>query len=157
MASYIKNVATYIPKELLSSKEERQRIAKKIKKKSKWAYNELKALIDYCKRYDLDPVSINGSVFGAIGLCQFMPSNILRFGVDADRDGRIDLFTKSDALASMANYLKSYGWREGLTPKEQEAVILRYNYSRPYARTVLTVAQRLREMEHNEKNRSSSL
>jgi membrane-bound lytic murein transglycosylase B len=46
-----------------------------------------------------------------MGQTQFMPSTFLRYGVDADHDGRIDIWTDvADALSSGANYLKSLGW-----------------------------------------------
>jgi len=55
---------------------------------------------------------LHGSWAGAMGHMQFMPSTLLKYGVDADEDGRIDI-TKSlpDAFASAANYLSSVGWR----------------------------------------------
>ena len=56
-----------------------------------------------------------GSWAGALGQTQFMPSSWLRNGVDFDRDGKIDLNTIEDALASTANYLKERGgWQSGL-------------------------------------------
>jgi membrane-bound lytic murein transglycosylase B len=63
-------------------------------RKADWAYAELKALILYAYRSGFDPLTLLGSIYGAIGLCQFIPSNILPYGIDADHDGRIDLFTK---------------------------------------------------------------
>src|SRR5262249_45001517 len=51
---------------------------------------------------------------GAMGLTQFLPSDFYRFGVDFDRDGRIDLWTSvPDALASAAKQLVVYGWQAG--------------------------------------------
>ena len=57
-----------------------------------------------------------GSYAGASGLPQFMPSSIARFAVDFDGDGRIDL-TKStaDAIGSVANYFKAFGWQPGMS------------------------------------------
>jgi len=55
---------------------------------------------------------MRGSWGGAMGQCQFMPSTFLQHAVDADGDGRVDLWGSiPDALASAANYLKSEGWR----------------------------------------------
>lgn len=141
-ATDIDRVKPWLPPELLESAE-RERLEKKLKDKSRWAYEELRALLVYSEQNKIDPLEVKGSIFGAIGLCQFMPSNALRFGIDYDKDGKIDLFSKPDALASMANYIRSYGWKDNLSRNEQEAVILRYNYSRPYARTILDVAERL--------------
>ncbi|MBY0428574.1 MAG: lytic murein transglycosylase [Alphaproteobacteria bacterium] len=53
-----------------------------------------------------------GSWAGAMGWCQFMPSSFLKYGVDGDGDGRIDIWdTPADAVASAANYLHQSGWR----------------------------------------------
>lgn len=59
---------------------------------------------------------MKGSWAGAMGQTQFMPSTFLRYGVDQDRDGHIDIWgSVPDALGSAANYLKSIGWNEGRT------------------------------------------
>jgi membrane-bound lytic murein transglycosylase B len=53
-----------------------------------------------------------GSWAGAMGQCQFMPSSFVRFAVDADGDGRKDLWNdKRDVFASAANYLSQSGWK----------------------------------------------
>jgi len=55
-----------------------------------------------------------GSWAGAIGQPQFMPSSFLKYAVDFDGDGKIDIWTSpADVLGSMANYLKTAGWTEG--------------------------------------------
>ena len=141
LATDFNSVRPWLPQELLGKNEKKTRL--KLKKKAEWAYNELRALLKYAKQNSMDILSIKGSIFGAIGLCQFMPSNALRFGIDFDKDNRVDLFSLPDAAASMANYLKHYGWRKGLSREEKVKVILKYNYSRPYANTVLKVASRL--------------
>jgi len=147
-ATDIDRIKPWLNPELLKPAE-RNQVEKKLRDKSRWAYKELKALLVYAEQNKTDPLEIRGSIFGAIGLCQFMPSNALRFGIDHDHDGKINLFLKPDALASMANYLRNYGWKDDLSRKEQEAVILKYNYSRPYAKAVLDVAERLSENSKN--------
>jgi len=113
------------------------------RQKAEWAYTEIKALIDYAQRNGIDPISIPGSIYGAIGLCQFMPSNVLSYGVDADQDGRIDLFTKPDAFHSIANYLREHGWAPDMNRTSRHKVIFAYNHSSIYANTVLAVADKL--------------
>lgn len=55
-----------------------------------------------------------GAAHGEIGQTQFLPRNVVKFGVDGDRDGRIDLVrSRADALASTANFLRGHGWRAG--------------------------------------------
>jgi membrane-bound lytic murein transglycosylase B len=148
LASDIEAVSPWLPPEILAPGR-REEVEKKLREKSEWAYGELRALLQYADRNHLELMDIKGSIFGAIGLCQFMPSNALRFGMDYDGDGRVDLFSKGDAVASMANYLRNYGWREGLSRKNQEKVLLKYNYSRPYAKTVMDVAEKLREADRD--------
>jgi membrane-bound lytic murein transglycosylase B len=62
-----------------------------------------------------EPSSFKGSFAGAMGLPQFMPSSWHNYAVDFDADGRIDLWqSPSDAIGSVANYFKGYGWKHGL-------------------------------------------
>jgi membrane-bound lytic murein transglycosylase B len=117
---------------------------RRLREKADWAYGELKALLLLAERDGVDPLGIRGSIYGAIGLCQFMPSNVISYGVDADRDGRTDPFAKTDALHSIANYLRGHGWREGLDREGQHRVIFAYNHSTTYANTVLAVAEKIR-------------
>jgi membrane-bound lytic murein transglycosylase B len=74
-----------------------------------------------------------------------MPSQISAYGVDADRDGHINLFSEDDALYSVANYLRAHGWTCGISAKRQYRVILAYNHSNIYANTVLGVAGKLKQ------------
>lgn len=56
--------------------------------------------------------SLIGSWAGAMGQVQFMPSSYLSFAVDEDGDGHRDIWNSdADALASMANYLHTRGWK----------------------------------------------
>jgi len=60
------------------------------------------------------PIDAKGSWAGAMGAVQFMPSNVLAYGVDADKDGDIDLWSSQDDIyASAANFLKYLGWKKG--------------------------------------------
>lgn len=118
-------------------------LAATLRTKSDWAYKEVKALLRHAEDSGLDPGTLPGSFYGAIGLCQFMPSNIELFGVDGDQDGVVDLFSVTDALYSVANYLEANGWRGARTPARQRSVILTYNNDGWYAASVLAVAKRL--------------
>ena len=61
----------------------------------------------------IDTASMTGSWAGAMGHPQFMPSSYLKFAEDFDRDGRRDIWRSTpDALASIANYLKEWGWND---------------------------------------------
>lgn len=76
--------------------------------------DELEQFILLSRDLGLDPLTVKGSYAGAMGAPQFMPSNYRKFAVDANADGRIDLWNNwSDVCASVGNYLKSFGWNAG--------------------------------------------
>ncbi|MCO5064352.1 MAG: lytic transglycosylase domain-containing protein [Rhizobiaceae bacterium] len=54
-----------------------------------------------------------GAMHGEVGHTQFLPGNVLRYGVDGDGNGSVDLRNKADALASTANFLRGHGWQPG--------------------------------------------
>ena len=78
---------------------------------------ELKELLLLARDTGIDPLVIKGSYAGAMGLPQFMPSSYRRYAVDYDGDGAIDLLgSPSDAIGSVARYMKAFGWVSGETP-----------------------------------------
>ncbi len=82
--------------------------------RAKFFREELEQFILLTRDLKLDPLAIKGSYAGAMGAPQFMPSNYRRYAVDANADGRIDLWTNwSDVCASVGNYLKEHGWNPG--------------------------------------------
>ncbi|MDR2611878.1 MAG: lytic murein transglycosylase [Deltaproteobacteria bacterium] len=110
-------------------------------KRGAWARDELAALLSYAWENGLDPMQFPGSVYGAVGYGQFMPSNIRRFAVDGDGDRRIDLFQKADAIFSIGNFLREHGWSGDMSSEEKRrGVIRKYNNSGVYINTVLYVA-----------------
>jgi len=117
---------------------------KKALDKSSWAYRELKALLRYTDKEEIDIFKITGSYAGAMGIPQFMPSNIVRYAADGNVDGRIDLFEHADAIASIANFLKKCGWYRGIDNEKAKKVIHQYNPSSYYIDTILKVAQMLK-------------
>lgn len=121
-------------------------IQEKMNLKADWAYQELKALLSYCRKNSINPLSIKGSIYGAIGLCQFMPSNIALYGADGNDDGIINLFDDADAIASLSRYLKTHGWKPGLTIKGQAKVLKSYNNMDIYAHTILALAESIRRL-----------
>jgi membrane-bound lytic murein transglycosylase B len=63
---------------------------------------------------DIRAHAMTGSWAGAMGQPQFMPSAYLHYAVDADGDGRRDIWTdRADVFGSVANYLGKSGWRVG--------------------------------------------
>lgn len=122
----------------------RERFEKKATQKSKWAYRELKAFIEHIDKEEIDPHTVIGSYAGALGIAQFMPSNILVYARDGNDDGQINLFDHADAIASIANYLKQHGWEPGLEREKAEKVIYRYNHSSYYVDTILAISEKLK-------------
>ena len=73
--------------------------------------SELENALLLARHENIDPFSLLGSFAGAVGLPQFMPGNILKYGVDFDGDGHVDLRgSTSDAIGSVANFLVQHGW-----------------------------------------------
>jgi len=60
--------------------------------------------------------NMKSSWAGAMGQVQFMPDNYRRYAVDHDGDGNADIWnSEADVFASIANYLKSFGWDKSQT------------------------------------------
>ncbi|NOX35399.1 MAG: lytic murein transglycosylase [Deltaproteobacteria bacterium] len=117
---------------------------KKVNQRLKWGYDELKALIKYTEKEGIAPESIKGSYAGAMGISQFMPSNVLGLAKDGNNDGRIDLFTHADAIFSVANYLKHHGWKPGIARQKQHEILFSYNHSNYYVDTLLKISDKLK-------------
>ena len=109
-------------------------------KRADWAYKEVRALVTHILHDNLDPRYLPSSIYGAVGLCQFMPSNIAAYGADGDGDGKVDLFHVPDAVASLSHYLARHGWKPGINRAQQHKVLMAYNKSVIYANTILALA-----------------
>lgn len=73
--------------------------------------NELFDALRIVERGHASLDDLKGSWAGAMGQPQFMPSSYLRYAEDFDGDGERDIWgTPADVFASIANYLKAYGW-----------------------------------------------
>ena len=89
-------------------------IAFEYPRRAKYFQSELESLFIFAAKDKTDPLTIKGSYAGAIGIPQFMPSNILQYGKDGDADGHIDLVgSHADAIESIAYYIFRHGWQEG--------------------------------------------
>ncbi len=87
-----------------------------------------------------------GAKHGEIGHTQFLPGNVLRYGVDGDGDGRVDLTKQADALASTANFLAQKGWRTGKGYQEGEpnfAVIKEWNAAKVYQQAIAIMGAKI--------------
>ncbi len=79
-----------------------------------WARRELLAALRILEGGDIARERMIGSWAGAMGQTQFLPSNFLAYAVDADGDGRRDIWgSMPDVVASTANFLSRSGWQAG--------------------------------------------
>ena len=108
-----------------------------------WARGEVVALLRLAAQRRVSPYDFSGSVAGALGMCQFVPSSILKHGTDGDGDGKVDLNNPHDAVHSVSVYLLVHGWRPGMSREQQLEIIRTYNKSTPYANTVLDLAGKI--------------
>ena len=77
---------------------------------------ELLIALNILNEGDVAPAAMKGSWAGAMGQAQFMPSSFQTYAEDFNGDGRRDIWTTPvDVFASIAKYLKSYGWRDDRT------------------------------------------
>lgn len=76
--------------------------------------SELENYLLLARDQGFDLLSVQSSYAGALGIPQFMPSSYRKFALDYNHNGKVDLLNESqDAIGSVANYLKEYGWRSG--------------------------------------------
>jgi lytic murein transglycosylase len=108
---------------------------------------ELLAALQIVQRGDLPLRELVGAYAGEIGQTQFLPSSYIKYGVDYDGNGHVDLrHSVPDVLASTANLLKTNGWRAGAPFGEGTAnfeVMREWNRSVVYRKTMVLFAERL--------------
>ena len=79
-----------------------------------WARGQLLAALHILQNGDIKRTSMVGSWAGAMGQTQFLPTSFLTYAVDADGDGRRDIWASlPDVMASTANFLAKSGWQTG--------------------------------------------
>ncbi|CZT33546.1 lytic murein transglycosylase [Rhizobium sp. 9140] len=82
-------------------------------RRSDYFTDQLYAALTLVQRGDL-ATDARGAAHGEIGQTQFLPANVVKYGVDGDGNGHVDMVrSKADALASTANFLRGHGWRAG--------------------------------------------
>lgn len=82
-------------------------------RRAEYFRGELEQYLLLSREQGLDYYSVLGSYAGAIGLPQFMPTNVRQLAVDFDGDGQVDLRNSVvDAIGSIARYLADHGWKK---------------------------------------------
>ncbi len=83
-------------------------------RRAAWAQKQLIAALRILQNGDITRARMIGSWAGAMGQTQFLPSNFLAYAVDADGDGRRDIWgSMPDVIASTAHFLRREGWQPG--------------------------------------------
>jgi len=85
-------------------------------RRSAFFQKELGYFLEMCRQENINPATPTGSMAGAFGIPQFMPSSFHSYAVDGNGDGRRDLWNSpDDAIFSVANYFSRYQW-DGTRP-----------------------------------------
>ena len=118
-------------------------------RRSELFQTELIAALKILQRGDLPLRDLIGAYAGEIGQTQFLPSSYIKYGVDYDGNGHVDLrHSVPDVLASTANLLKVNGWRAGAPfgeGTENFQVMREWNRSEIYRKTMVLFSEKLRE------------
>ncbi|MBI5262703.1 MAG: lytic murein transglycosylase [Bradyrhizobium sp.] len=116
-------------------------------RRSELFQGELLAALKIVQRGDLSLRDMVGAYAGEIGQTQFLPSSYIKYGVDFDGDGRVDLRRSvADVLASTANLLHTSGFKMGASYDEGSAnfeAMREWNRARIYRKTIGYFADRL--------------
>lgn len=104
------------PKRLHNTVQALATLAYGDQRRAKFARQQLIAALKILQRGDVAATQLTGSWAGAMGHTQFIPTSFQAWAVDADGDGRRDIWNSvPDALASAANLLRKNGWQTGQT------------------------------------------
>jgi lytic murein transglycosylase len=116
-------------------------------RRSELFQGELLAALKIVQRGDLPLRDLIGAYAGEIGQTQFLPSSYIKYGVDFDGDGRVDLrHSVADVLASTANLLHTNGFQMGGSYAEGSAnfdAMREWNHAVIYRKTIGYFADQL--------------
>src|SRR6266853_321844 len=116
-------------------------------RRSELFQGELLAALKIVQRGDLPLRDLIGAYAGEIGQTQFLPSSYVKYGVDFDGDGRVDLrHSVADVLASTANLLHTNGFKNGAPYGEGTAnfeAMREWNHATIYRKTIGYFADQL--------------
>jgi lytic murein transglycosylase len=118
-------------------------------RRSELFQGELMGALKILQRGDLPLRDLIGAYAGEIGQTQFLPSSYIKYGVDFDGDGRVDLrHSVPDVLASTANLLHTNGFKMGGSYEEGSEnfeAMREWNHAVIYRKTIAYFADRLIE------------
>lgn len=142
---FVKEMVTLLPSKLekenlkkLSLIEAENKVIDRCRSKSIWALDEIKAVNFIQEAKFFNPLKTKASFAGAFGLGQFIPSSYLKFSESLYRK-KADLFKPSDAILSIAHFLKENGWDEK-NRETKEKALFAYNRSKDYGAVILKLS-----------------
>ena len=116
-------------------------------RRSELFQGELLAALKIVQRGDLPLRDLVGAYAGEIGQTQFLPSSYIKYGVDFDGNGHVDLrHSVPDVLASTANLLHTNGFKMGAPYGEGTAnfeAMREWNHATIYRKTIGYFADQL--------------
>ncbi len=124
------------------------------KRRAQWAYRELKCFLKILQNETIDPLEVKGSYAGALGMPQFLPSSYLTYSMNS-KNFEEWLSSKEAAMVSIANYLKSNGWKKTLSVQRKRQVLWSYNHSEPYIDTILQIARHIQPQPRSPRAKAS--
>ncbi|MGN8199514.1 lytic murein transglycosylase [Salinisphaera sp. RV14] len=99
-------------------------------RRESFAEHQLYAALRILADGDISRSDMRGSWAGAMGNTQFLPTSFLAYAVDADGDGRRDIWGSiPDTMASTANYLAKNGWQTGQPWGREVRLPANFNYA----------------------------
>jgi membrane-bound lytic murein transglycosylase B len=121
---------------------------KQVSDRGKWLEKtflpHLAATLPIAQKMGIHPLELKGSLAGAIGIPQFLPGNVIEYGVDANQNGVVSLHEPEDAILSLAKFLHMHGWKTEKSIPKNRNIIQHYNNSDPYIDNVVAMAQALK-------------
>ena len=114
-------------------------------RRTEYFTGHLYAALQLVDRGALKP-GTRGAMHGEVGQTQFLPKSILLYGVDGDGNGVVNLYSKADALASTANFLKGHGWVRGAGYQPGQpnfSAIQGWNAARVYQQSIAIIGRQI--------------
>jgi lytic murein transglycosylase len=115
-------------------------------RRSAFFTDQLYAALELVQKGYLSP-SARGAAHGEIGQTQFLPRNVIRYGVSGDGNRSVDLIgSRADALASTANFLVGHGWQRGAGYQPGQAnfsAIQGWNAAGVYQQAIAYIGQQI--------------
>ncbi len=140
-----KNAAVKVGK---TSKTINAKVVSQSKKKSNWALDQIRALDKIRIKTKQDISQIKSSYAGAFGVSQFIPYSYLKWAKAFNEANVPDLNNMDDGITSVANYLKTQGYKNN-NVRAQKKALFHYNRAKGYGEVILKIANDLKVKNQN--------